>query len=120
MAPSMKGKVVVITGNVSSKGRDTLTCLLGASSGIGAEIALEYAKLGATLVLAARRMHDLKEVAEGCLGVGASGNCIMVLATDVSRKEDCAVLIQQTLERFGSIDLLVNSLNCSVRCSPSG
>ena len=94
-ASSVSGKVVIIT---------------GASSGIGAETAISYAKRGAILVLAARRKRDLAAVAESCLGAGA--NSVHVCVTDVSREEDCTVLIQSTVEKFGAIDLLV--LNAGV------
>ena len=76
-------------------------------SGIGSEIAITYAKRGATLVLVDSQVNDLTMVAEMCLSVGANDSSIVTKNFDVSRRDNCALLIQSTLERFGKIDLLV-------------
>lgn len=88
-APLMKhtfqGKTVVIT---------------GASSGIGRAAAIEFARQGATLVIAARRRELLEKVAAECRAFGV--DCRVVVA-DVSRREDCARLAEHR------VDILVNN-----------
>ena len=79
--------------------------VLGASSGIGEAIALEYAKQKHIIVLAARRADKLKAVAESCIAFGASDSIAIV--TDVTVKEDCSNLIEKTVEKYMAIDIVV-------------
>lgn len=89
--PSLKNKVVVIT---------------GASSGIGKAAAIEFAKKGAVVVLAARRTEKLKELKEFIRSFNE--NC-MCIETDVTKEEEVIALFSETENKFGRIDILVNS-----------
>jgi len=89
--PRLQGKVVVIT---------------GASSGIGRATALEFAKAGCHVVLAARRLHALEETAALCR---AQGGQTLVVATDVTREADLEALREAALARWGRIDVWVNN-----------
>ncbi|MEO8035260.1 MAG: SDR family NAD(P)-dependent oxidoreductase [Acidobacteriota bacterium] len=89
---TLRGRQVVIT---------------GASSGIGRAAALELASRGANLVLAARRLEPLEEVAALCRKTGVQ--CRVVL-TDVSRREDCTRLLAEA----GQVDVLVNNAGFAV------
>ncbi|WP_246086482.1 SDR family NAD(P)-dependent oxidoreductase [Nocardioides humi] len=88
---SLAGRVAVVT---------------GASSGIGARVAVDLAGAGATLVLAARRPDRLERVAEEIRALG--GDCAAVVA-DVSVREDCERVAAEAAQRFGAIDVLVNN-----------
>jgi uncharacterized protein len=88
----IQGRTVVIT---------------GASSGIGRASALEFARRGARLVLAARRTSLLEEVAAECRRAGAETT---VVATDVTRRADCEALIAAA----GTVDVLVNNAGFAV------
>ena len=79
----------------------------GASSGIGAATAHALAAAGAQVVLAARRTDRLEQLARELSG--AFGAKAEVLATDMSRREDIARLVEHTLQRHRRIDILVNN-----------
>jgi short-subunit dehydrogenase len=75
--------------------------ITGASAGLGAELARQLSDAGARLVLSARREDRLNE-----LNAALGGNHLVV-KSDVSRTEDCQMLIARALEQFGRIDTLV-------------
>lgn len=87
----------------SNQGRTIV--VLGASSGFGKGVAQKLADQGANVVLAARRTELLEALARDC---EARGGQALVVTTDVSREEDVARLTQQTLDRFGKIDVWIN------------
>jgi hypothetical protein len=62
-------------------------------------IALEYAKKGAKVVLAARRKGKLEEVKQACLESGAADAAIC--PTDISSPEACENLVKFTVDTFG-------------------
>jgi short-subunit dehydrogenase len=76
--------------------------ITGASSGIGRAAALEFARRGADLVLAARRAEQLETVATECRTLGA--RCSIVV-TDVTKRDDCVRLIDSAPQ----LDVLVNN-----------
>jgi short-subunit dehydrogenase len=84
----------------------------GASSGIGKAIAIEAAKQGANVSIAARNIEKLNDVAKVIEGFGVG--CLAV-KTDVSKKEDAKNLIDKTIEKFGKIDVLINNAGISMR-----
>jgi short-subunit dehydrogenase len=77
--------------------------LTGASSGIGAALAIAFSRKGANLTLAARRAGRLEQVAQKCPGG------VLPLAADLTRDSDRRRIVEQTLERWGRIDILVNN-----------
>lgn len=84
------GKVVVIT---------------GASSGIGAEAAHDFAKLGASLVLVGRNSENLKKVASEC----GTDEKVLTIEADVTNQDDAKRIVDGAIEKFGSLDVLVNN-----------
>jgi NADP-dependent 3-hydroxy acid dehydrogenase YdfG len=91
MSDRVHGKVVVIT---------------GASSGIGAETARFLAGMGARLVIGARRIAALEQVAAQ---IRQAGGQVAARETDVCRKASVTALIDHACEAFGRIDVLVNN-----------
>ncbi len=87
----LHGKVIVIT---------------GASSGFGKGTALELARQGARLVLAARRDELLDELALECK---AAGGDAIAIATDVSDREEMLNLAREALGELGRIDIWINN-----------
>lgn len=87
--------------------------ITGASDGIGAELARQWASregAGLALVLAARSADKLEAVAADCRAHGAQ---VRVQRCDVSVQADCTALIEAALQAFGRIDTLVNNAGMS-------
>jgi NAD(P)-dependent dehydrogenase (short-subunit alcohol dehydrogenase family) len=78
----------------------------GGSSGIGLAIARALREDGYDLTISSRRPEKV-EAAAGELGVHG-------IAADVSREEDCERLVAAHLERFGGLDVLVNSAGIGI------
>jgi NAD(P)-dependent dehydrogenase (short-subunit alcohol dehydrogenase family) len=85
--------------------------ITGASSGIGRATALEFAKQGARVVLAARGKSNLKDTARECEKLGAE---TLIVETDVSDAEDVYELAAEAVDEFGRIDVWVNDAGVSV------
>ncbi|MCH8029724.1 MAG: SDR family NAD(P)-dependent oxidoreductase [Candidatus Dadabacteria bacterium] len=86
--------------------KDKVAIITGASSGIGLETALEFAKKGVKTVLAARREDRLNEAAERVKTLGSEA---LVVKTDVSRWSQVQRMVKQSIERFGRVDIMVNN-----------
>jgi len=80
----------------------------GASSGIGEAAAREFGKAGAKVVLAARRVERLQAVAKDIQALGGGAEALVVPA-DLGKLADIQNLINQTLDRFGRVDVLLNN-----------
>jgi short-subunit dehydrogenase len=93
----MKDKVVIIT---------------GATSGIGKALAYECAARGAKLVISGRNKDKLMEISEDLLKTGIQ---ILPVTADVSVEKDCQALILKTVEKFGTLDVLINNAGISMR-----
>ncbi|PJZ55708.1 SDR family oxidoreductase [Leptospira barantonii] len=85
--------------------------ITGASDGIGRELCLLYANRGANLVIASRNLESLENLATECERMGAQA---LAVQTDVSSSEDCKKLMRHATERFGRIDILINSAGISM------
>ena len=88
---SLEGKVALITGG---------------SRGIGQATALEFARAGADVVVASRKLEDLEKVAEEIRGMGRES---LAIAAHVGRLEEVKNLVTETVEKFERIDILVNN-----------
>ncbi|QIH34198.1 SDR family oxidoreductase [Sphingobacterium sp. DR205] len=92
---SIKGKVIAIT---------------GASSGIGKAIALELAKKGAKVVLGARRTKQLQQLVEEIKNTGGEAIFAQI---DVKYKADLVRLINTAVDKFGTVDVIINNAGVS-------
>ena len=84
----------------------TTAVITGATSGIGRETALEFARAGANVVLAGRRADRLQQVANE---IEAAGGKALAIKTDVAEQTQVSRLIERAVEHFGRIDTLVNN-----------
>jgi NAD(P)-dependent dehydrogenase (short-subunit alcohol dehydrogenase family) len=104
---TLKGQVAIITGG---------------GTGLGRAMALEYASLGARLVLASRRIEHLEPTVADIQKAG--GEAIAVV-TDVKDAAQVDRMIQETKTKFGGVDILVNNAAGNFVCkaedlSPNG
>src|ERR1051326_3743645 len=84
---------------------DKVAIITGASSGIGEATAREFAQAGAWVVLAARRANRLERLANE---IQQAGGKALAVPTDLTKPNQIQNLVQQTLKKFGRIDILIN------------
>eukprot|EP01120_Amphizonella_sp_Union-15-10_P017482 TRINITY_DN9717_c0_g1_i1.p1 TRINITY_DN9717_c0_g1~~TRINITY_DN9717_c0_g1_i1.p1 ORF type:complete len:308 (+),score=40.79 TRINITY_DN9717_c0_g1_i1:25-924(+) len=102
-------KLVLLIKKVDYKGKRII--ITGASSGIGEYLVYEYARKNAILVLAARRSERLVVVAEKAKNLGAVD--VMIVQCDVTDEESCKNLVQQTVDKYKGIDILILNAGAS-------
>ncbi len=81
--------------------RDRVVVVIGASSGIGRETAVQFAREGARVMASARREDRLKDLA---MELATAGCPIEIHPADSTRPADMDALMQATRERLGQID----------------
>jgi NAD(P)-dependent dehydrogenase (short-subunit alcohol dehydrogenase family) len=99
LAAAVRGRRVLIT---------------GASSGIGKATALRLGAAGAVVLLVARSLEKLEEVAAEIRAGGGVAHCH---PADLSELAGCDRLVAEVLERHGGVDVLVNNAGRSIRRS---
>jgi len=87
----LDGKVAIITGG---------------NSGVGAATAVKFAAEGAKVVITARRVAPLEEVAAK---IREAGGEVLAIASDISKADDAKKVVADTLAAFGKIDILINN-----------
>src|SRR5438128_1443687 len=91
---------------------DKVTIVTGAASGFGAEIARQYAKEGAKVVLADINEEGARKVA-GEIGANA-----IAVKCDVTQRADIDNLVAATVDKFGTVDVVVNNAGWTHRNQP--
>jgi NADP-dependent 3-hydroxy acid dehydrogenase YdfG len=87
--------------------------ITGASSGIGAALAVELARRGDLVVLAARRRDALEAVAATCDGRAS------IVVTDVTRRDEVRRLVEAAASTMAGLDVLVNNAGQGISRPPS-
>jgi short-subunit dehydrogenase len=80
--------------------------LTGASGSIGRATAVQLAKAGARLALAARTAEPLNQLADSLKPLGGEA---VVVPTDITQPDERARLINTVVEKFGGLDILINN-----------
>lgn len=94
-AKTLEGRVAIITGG---------------GTGIGRAIAFEYARLGASVVLASRSIEHLESAAnELRQTLSTQGPRVLTVQTDVREPDDVERMCDETVRQLGAIDILVNN-----------
>jgi short-subunit dehydrogenase len=91
--------------------RNQVAIVTGASAGIGRSLALQLADQGAKVVLAARRVERLEQVAAECLQRGGE---TLVVPVDVGDETQCKALVEKTIAKYGRLDMLINNAGLAV------
>ncbi|KAJ7309593.1 hypothetical protein JRQ81_007646 [Phrynocephalus forsythii] len=89
----------------------------GSSTGIGEQIAYDFARMGAQVVVTARREKRLQEVVQKCLDLGASSAHYLV--SDMSNLTSARNLIEETKSLLGGLDhLILNHVGGTIGVGP--
>ena len=86
--------------------KDKVAIVTGASSGIGREIAMVYAREGAKVVAVARRLERLQELVDEAKELPGE---ILAVQGDISKLEDIKNMHQKAVDTYGTVDILVNN-----------
>ena len=78
----------------------------GAGQGIGRGIALVFAREGVKVVIAELKDHRARRTADEIVAAGGEA---FAVATDVSRQDQVQRMVDETIERYGGVDILVNN-----------
>ncbi len=92
--------------------KDKAVIITGGSSGIGRACALRFGKEGGRICISGRNEQRLSETAND---LKAEGVEVMTVVGDVSNENDCVRLINETLNSYGRIDVLINNAGVSMR-----
>jgi len=95
-------------------GGGKVVVIVGASSGIGEELAYQLSQYKPKLVLAARRLEKLQDIKKKCESIGAT---VLTVQADVSLQADCKKIVDTTLEHYQKLDILF--LNAGVAMTTS-
>ena len=87
-----------------------IAIVTGGSRGIGREMAEGLAEAGANLMLCARKADQLDETVKAFT---ANSHNVVGKTCDVSRPEEVQAVIDATVEKFGSVDILINNAGTS-------
>jgi NAD(P)-dependent dehydrogenase (short-subunit alcohol dehydrogenase family) len=87
----------------------------GASKGIGLAVARRLAADGANVTITAR---NAEELARAQREVAVTGASVLVQTTDVLQEQECIRIMADTTERFGSVDLVVNTVGLNTFNGP--
>jgi NAD(P)-dependent dehydrogenase (short-subunit alcohol dehydrogenase family) len=90
--------------------KDKVAIITGGGSGIGRAISFAFASEGATVVIAARTLARLKEVADE---INSRGGKATAIAVDISNEMSVKNMVARTVKEYGRIDILVNNAGIS-------
>lgn len=82
--------------------------ITGASSGMGASVAEQFANLGGKLALVGRNLENINITLAKCLTAANSKKDHLVIKADVTNESDVNRIIEETIRKFNKIDVLVN------------
>lgn len=89
--------------------------ITGGNSGIGYATAALFCKEGAKVVISSRRAAENKKVVDELTSLGGE---IFAVDSDLIKTEDCRLVINETIEKYGRIDILVNNAGIADKHMP--
>lgn len=93
--------------------KDKVAIVTGAARGIGAALAVGFAKEGASVVIG-----DVRGGQSTVATIVKGGGKAIYLKTDVSQQDECHALAKAAVDHFGAIDILVNNAGVLVQIKP--
>jgi len=97
---SLEGKTAIITGG---------------GTGIGKSMAVEFARAGADVAIASRKLEHLEPVVKE---IEKLGKRTFAMAVDVRQEEQVQALVERAVKDFGRLDIMVNNAGASFRAKP--
>jgi NAD(P)-dependent dehydrogenase (short-subunit alcohol dehydrogenase family) len=97
---SLDGKTAIITGG---------------GTGIGKSMAIEFARAGADVAIASRKLEHLEPVAKE---IEKLGRRTFAMAVDVRQEDQVQALVERTVKDLGRLDIMVNNAGASFRAKP--
>jgi 3-oxoacyl-[acyl-carrier protein] reductase len=97
---SLEGKIAIVTGG---------------GVGIGRSISTEFARAGADVVIASRKIEHLEPMAAE---IKALGRRSLAMAVDVRQEDGVKELVERTARDWGRLDIMVNNAGASFRAKP--
>lgn len=92
-----------------------IAIVTGGNSGIGRATAMLFCREGARVVTVGRREAENRKVVDE---ITAKGGGIMAIQAYLSKKEDCKRVVEETIKKYGRIDVLVNNAGIADRHMP--
>jgi NAD(P)-dependent dehydrogenase (short-subunit alcohol dehydrogenase family) len=96
---------------VARRVRGTTVIVTGASSGIGRATAIEFAKAGASVVVAGRRRDRLDQLVRE---IASAGGESFAVPTDVSNQQQVEALVERANKHYGRVDTLINNAGVGI------
>jgi NAD(P)-dependent dehydrogenase (short-subunit alcohol dehydrogenase family) len=93
--------------------KDKVAIITGAARGIGAAFAIGFGKEGARVVIG-----DIRDGKKTVDAIEKTGGKALYVETDVTRQDQCNALAKAAVDRFGSIDILINNAGTLVTIKP--
>lgn len=103
-----------MSASISLKGKTAL--VTGGGRGIGKAIAKKFAEAGATVVIASRKMENLKATADELAGLPGK---VVPLECHVGRADQLASLVETIDKQYGGVDILVNNSATNIGQGPA-
>lgn len=97
--------------------RQQVVAITGGSSGIGRALALHYYAQGARVAVCGRNMQALQELQQtlGTETTGGEETRMLVVQADVAKEEDCRRFVEEIINRYGRLDILICNAGLSMR-----
>jgi len=92
--------------------KDKVVLITGGTSGIGKACAFAFGKAGAKVAVSGRNQQNLDQTSKELSAAGIEN---VAINADVSIEADCERMVQETINRFGKLDVLINNAGISMR-----
>jgi NAD(P)-dependent dehydrogenase (short-subunit alcohol dehydrogenase family) len=91
----------------SGKLKDRVAVITGGDSGIGKAVAIAFAREGADVVIS--YLNEDQDAQDTSKWVQEAGRKSRLISGDISQEQQCIKIVDQTIEEFGRLDILVNN-----------